>query len=132
MTILATLSARLLGLLLDPRIIGVVAFSLLLFAGWSHYTGLKSDLATARIETAAATSRAIAAKKLANDNAAELARAQEQHRAAIAALEDANARLAASAHASREVEGAVRVAPESHDGPVAPLLGRNTTTVRLP
>lgn len=94
----------LLALLLNPRVLGVLAVVAVLGFGWIHYSGLRADLAEARQELAAAKEQA------------------RQYKEGMAALEEAYAQLSASKQAAREAEAEVRTAPESDNGPVGPLL----------
>jgi phage I-like protein len=89
---------------------------------WSHYTGLRDDLATARSDFSAMTTRAESAEQLANRNAAAALKADIDRRAAISALETAQAAFRENSIRSRDAETAIRSAPDSDDGPVAPIL----------
>lgn len=108
--------------LLDPRVLGALAVAGVVGLGWWHYTGLRDDLATARTELAAAKTAMEAAVSIAEQNAQQLEKAEAQHRAALTAMEEAYTELIAATDAAREAEADVRSAPESEDGPVAPLL----------
>ncbi len=94
----------LLALILNPRVLGVLAVLAAVGFGWLHYTGLRTELIETRQELA---------------NAREEAR---QYKEGMAALEEAYEQLSASKTAAREAEAAVRSAPDSDNGPVAPLL----------
>lgn len=119
---MSALAARILSALLDPRILGALAAAALVFGVYVHYTGLRDDLATARTDLAAATTRAETAEQLATRNAQAALKADIDRRAAISALEGAQAALRENSTRSRDAETAVRSAPDSDDGPVAPLL----------
>jgi Tfp pilus assembly protein PilO len=109
-------------ILAEPRVIAVLLVTAAVALGWWHYSGLKSDLATARTELAAAQEQMRTAIEIANNNVAELRRAEEQHRAAIDALESAFEKLSAVQERAREAEQEVIAAPDDADAPVAPLL----------
>ena len=102
--------------------VGALAAAGLVFGIWTHYTGLRTDLATARSDLAAATTRAETAEQLANRNAAAALKADIDRRAAISALEGAQAALRENSTRARDAESSIRSAPDSDDGPVAPLL----------
>lgn len=112
----------LLRLLAEPRVIAVVLVAAALGLGWWHYTGLRSDLATARADLVAAQAEMRAAIEIANQNVEQLRRAEAQHRASIAALEDAYESLTAVREQARRAEQDVIAAPAGRDGPVAPIL----------
>lgn len=109
-------------LLLDPRILCGLLVAGTLGLGWWHYNGLKSDLAEAQRELVGTKAAMQATVAIAENNAEQLAKAETQHRAASAALEEAYEELAAATDAARSAEADVHAAPEDDDGPVAPLL----------
>jgi hypothetical protein len=119
---MSALSLRIIGILLDPRILGALAAAGLVVGIYLHYTGLRDDLATARSDLASMTTRAETAEQLANRNAAAALKADIDRRAAISALESAQTALKENSVRSRDAESTVRSAPDSDDGPVAPLL----------
>lgn len=82
---------------------------------WLHYQGLRRDLTDA-------LHRADVAEQIARDNAEAVLRADADRRAAVEALQQAQAAFAENVARAREEEDAVRTAPPSEDGPVAPLL----------
>ena len=119
---MSVIAIRILAALLDPRLLGGLAVAGLLWAGWSHYTGMRDDLVSARSDLAAVTTRAENAEHLANRNAAAALKADIDRRAAVSALEAAQAALRENSSRSRDAETEIRSAPESDDGPVAPIL----------
>jgi hypothetical protein len=76
----------LLGVLLHPRVLAKAGVLAVIWLGWSHYTGLRDDLAAARQGLATAVIERDKALDLADQNRAAFEREQEAKRAAVFAL----------------------------------------------
>lgn len=113
--------SALLSLLLNPRVVAVLAACALVAFGWSHYTGLRDDLRDARQDAVAARAAADIAIDAAENNAAAAAKADEDRRRVVAALEQAQAEFDAMRDTSRLEEQEIIAAPDDKDGPVSEL-----------
>ena len=114
--------AALLNLLLNPKALAVISVIALVAVGYVHYRGLVSDLGTARADLVSAQADAALAISAAASNAEQAAKADEDRRRVVAALEAAQAELESLRTASHAEEERILTAPEEADGPVAPLL----------
>ena len=111
-----------LRILLEPRVVAVLLVGGAVALGWWHYTGLKTDLATAQSDLADAKVQMKTAVDAAKENAEQVKKLEAQQRAVIAAIEEASEEIAKITDAARAAEQDIIAAPEADDGPVAPLL----------
>ena len=109
-------------ILAEPRILAVLLVAGAVGLGWWHYTGLKSDLATAQADLANARAQMVAAVELAQGNAEQLRRAEQQHKAALDALEQAYEEMTRIADEARAEDQEILSAPPEANGPVPPVL----------
>jgi hypothetical protein len=114
--------AALLSFLLNPKALAAAAVVALLVVGYVHYRGLISDLETARADLVAARADAALAISAAATNAEQAAKADQDRRRVVAELEAAQAELQSLKDSSHAEEEKILTAPETADGPVAPLL----------
>lgn len=112
-----------LSLLLNPRVLGVIAVVAVLAGGYWHYTALRADLADAREAAADARAQADRAIAIAEDNAAQLEKEREAHRAVVAALEDLHEELSDLTEEARREDEIILSSPPEADGPMPPVLG---------
>jgi uncharacterized protein HemX len=120
---MGALAGFLLKWLLDPRVLGALAVAVVIWLGWSHYTGLRDDLDAARTELAASKVALDQAVTLAENNAAQLEKATEQHKAALTAMEEAFADLTTILDEAQQEDAKILSAPAEDNGPVPPVLG---------
>lgn len=110
------------NLFTSPRFLAAAAVVGMLTVGYVHYRGLVSDLETARADLVSARLDAQQAISAAATNAAQAAKADADRRRVVAELEAAQAELESLRTASHAEEEKILTAPETADGPVAPLL----------
>ncbi len=101
--------------------IAVAAAAAIGLAYW-HYTSVVGDLAKAQAQLSTVTSQRDAAVKLANDNADQVIRADQQREAAVKALEELQAQTEADAKESQSARDRVMSSTSDRDGPLAPVL----------
>ena len=114
--------SALLGLLLNPRVLGFLAAAGLVTFAVLHYTGLRSDLATAIEDVAAARASAEIAIGAAEGNADALARAQAEHRRTLEVIADLEEELADWRDVSTEAEAEIHQAAPEDNPPVPGVL----------
>jgi hypothetical protein len=114
--------------LAKPKLIAAGAISVVIIAsvgyGWWTYVSLKFDLVVAQRQVTTMAARAVAAEKLASDNAAQALKADADRRLAVSALEEQQSEISHLRAAGRDLESEIAAAPESDDGPVAAVLER--------
>lgn len=111
--------SALLGILLNPRVLGLIAVVGVLTAGYFHYTGLRSDLEAAREDAVATRTNAEIAIAAAENNAEALRRAEEAHRRTLAVLQELEEERDDLADVSSQAEADILTAsPE--DNPTVP------------
>ena len=101
--------------------IGVIAL-VVASASYAAYRYHKNAIAVFEIKLSVSEAEKAAFEKLANENAQAALKADADRRAAINALETAQAALTQSAQRSRAASDVIERAPSSDDAPVAPLL----------
>ena len=111
--------SALLSLLLNPRVLAILAVGAVVTFGWLHYSGLKSDLASAQEDLVAARAAAQVAIDAAETNAEALRRAEEEHRRTLAVMQELEEELDDLADISSQAEADIlTAAPE--DNPAVP------------
>lgn len=124
-----TLVSKLLGFVLEPRVLAVLLVTGAIGLGWWHYTGLRSDLVTAKADLVAAKAdleivraQMVAAVEIANNNAEQVKKLEAQQRAVIAAIEQAHEEMTRITDAARTEDEEILSAPPEAGGPVPDVL----------
>ncbi|MBO9170895.1 hypothetical protein [Rhizobium sp. L245/93] len=104
------------------KIISITAVVSVIGLGAWHYTSVVKELSTTKAALAVSQRDLASAVNLANANAAQALKADQDRKRTVAELEATTVELTASQALARQTESDIDAAPASADGPVAGVL----------